>query len=112
MGQAVGQGWSDAGAQLFEESLTRFDEDFSAVKMHYLPQREVEQLVSYHDNVWETQLTPRAQAWYQRKQVISMHHLPQIFLCQVTDGIHGCLHAATDCVVHNTRQRALSCWYM
>ena len=71
MGSAVGQGWTDAEAQQFEEGMLLLGRDFPAIRKQFLPQRETEHLVLYYYNVWKTQSTPRAQAWYQRLAEVS-----------------------------------------
>lgn len=71
MGNAVGQGWTDAEAQQFEEGMLLLGRDFPAIRKQFLPQRETEHLVLYYYNVWKTQSTPRAQAWYQRLAEVS-----------------------------------------
>jgi len=66
MGDAVGQDWTDAEAQQFEEGMLTHGRDFPAIRKQFLPQRETEHLVLYYYNVWKTQSTARAQAWYFR----------------------------------------------
>ena len=66
MGDAVGQDWTDAEAQQFEEGMHTHGRDFPAIRKQFLPQRETEHLVLYYYNVWKTQSTARAQAWYFR----------------------------------------------
>lgn len=66
IGEAVGQGWSDAEAQQFEEGMLLLGRDFPAIRKQFLPQRETKHLVLYYYNVWKTQSTARAQAWYCR----------------------------------------------
>lgn len=78
IGAAVGQGWSDAEAQQFEEGMLLFGRDFPAIRKQFLPQRETEQLVLYYYNVWKTQSTARAQAWYQRLEEVVVHSLPRV----------------------------------
>lgn len=71
IGEAVGQGWTDAEAQQFEEGMLLFGRDFPAIRKQFLPQRETEHLVLYYYNVWKTQGTARAQAWYQRLEEVT-----------------------------------------
>ena len=71
IGEAVGQGWTDAEAQQFEEGMLLLGRDFPAVRKQFLPQRETEHLVLYYYNVWKTQSTARAQAWYQRLEQVT-----------------------------------------
>ncbi len=71
IGDTVGQGWTDAEAQQFEEGMLLFGRDFPAIRKQFLPQRETEHLVLYYYNVWKTQSTARAQGWYQRLAEVS-----------------------------------------
>ena len=80
IGAAVGQGWSDAEAQQFEEGMLLFGRDFPAIRKQFLPQRETEQLVLYYYNVWKTQSTARAQAWYQRLEEVVRPSLASFIL--------------------------------
>lgn len=69
MGEAVGEGWSDADAQQFEQGLIEYGQDFAAINKQFLPDRTPQKLALYYYNVWKPQFTARAQAWYRRKEV-------------------------------------------
>ena len=70
IGQAVGQGWSHAEVEQFAQGMLTFGRDFDAIRAQFLPQRKIEDLVLYYDNVWKTLGTARAQAWYHRRKVM------------------------------------------
>ena len=72
MGSAVADSWSSEEEQQFEEGMLLLGRDFPAIRKQFLPQRETEDLVLYYYNVWKTQITPRAQAWYQRLAEVSV----------------------------------------
>lgn len=71
IGNAVGRDWTDAEAHQFEEGMLEHGRDFPAIRKEFLPQRETEHLVLYYYNVWKTQSTARAQAWYRRLEEVS-----------------------------------------
>lgn len=71
IGDAVGRDWTDAEAHQFEEGMLEHGRDFPAIRKEFLPQRETEHLVLYYYNVWKTQSTARAQAWYRRLEEVS-----------------------------------------
>ena len=72
IGDAVGRDWTDAEAHQFEEGMLEHGRDFPAIRKEFLPQRETEHLVLYYYNVWKTQSTARAQAWYRRLEEVSL----------------------------------------
>ena len=72
IGAAVAEGWTHEEEEQFEEGMLLFGRDFPAIRKQFLPQRETEHLVLYYYNVWKTQMTLRAQAWYQRLAEVSL----------------------------------------
>lgn len=85
IGEAVGQGWSDAEAQQFEEGMLLLGRDFPAIRKQFLPQRETKHLVLYYYNVWKTQSTARAQAWYCRLEEVTFTLCSPECLEELTD---------------------------
>lgn len=73
MGAAVGQGWTDGEAESFEDGFREHRQDFHAISKQCLPHRKPEDLSLFFYNMWKTRSHPRAQAWYERKKVITSY---------------------------------------
>ena len=72
MGAVVGDSWTDDEAACFEEGLFTYGKDYKAICRELLPHREPKDLGLFYYNVGKTQATPRAQAWYQKRQVTTV----------------------------------------
>lgn len=72
MGAVVGEDWTDEEAACFEEGLFQYGKDYKLICKQLMPHREPMDLRMYYYNVWKAQATPRAQAWYRKRQVTTV----------------------------------------